>query len=57
MGLFKMLSDLMKRVVDFFKPYTLDQFIEDNDPQTDEDIVRLEKQWHHYCNARTFTGY
>ena len=52
-----MLSDLMKRVVDFFKPYTLDQFIEDNEPQTDEDVLRLEKQWHHYRNAKTFAGY
>jgi len=32
MGLSKMLSDLMQRVRDMFKPYTLEDFMEDAQP-------------------------
>ena len=43
MVLLKMLSDLMQRVRDMLKPYTLEDFITDGDPKDHKDIQRLEK--------------
>lgn len=56
MDLLKMLSDLMKRVQDFFKPYTLDQFIADHNPVDHKDIQRLEQVWQHYQSGRAYTS-
>jgi hypothetical protein len=55
-GLLKMLSDLMRRIQDFFKPYTLDQFIEEHNPQDYADVQRLEQVWQHYQSSRAFTN-
>lgn len=49
-----MLSELMKRVKELFKPYTLDEFIKDGNPQDHGDVQRLEKIWQDYQNKRLF---
>jgi hypothetical protein len=49
-----MLSDLMQRVREIFKPYTLDQFIKDGNPQDHKDVERLEKIWQDYQAKRLF---
>jgi len=51
-----MLSDLMNRVQEFFKPYTLDEFITDHNPQDYADIQRLELVWQHYRSGRAYTS-
>ena len=56
MVLLKMLSDLMKRVKDMFKPYTLDEFISEADPKDHKDIQRLEKVWLDYQNHKLFNN-
>ena len=53
-GLSKMLSELMKRVKELFKPYTLDEFIKDGNPQDHGDVQRLEKIWQDYQSKRLF---
>ena len=55
MVLLKMLSDLMKRVKDMFKPYTLDEFISEADPKDHKDIQRLEKVWQDYRDRKMFS--
>lgn len=55
-GLLKMLSELMQRVQDFFKPYTLEQFIIDSNPQTTEDVEYLERVWAKYTKNSQFTA-
>jgi hypothetical protein len=58
MGLSKMLSDLMQRVRDMFKPYTLEDFMEDAQPVDHKDVQRLEKIWEDYQTKRLFnSGY
>jgi hypothetical protein len=58
MGLSKMLSDLMQRVRDMFKPYTLEDFMEDAQPVDYKDVQRLEKIWEDYQTKRLFnSGY
>ena len=58
MGLSKMLSDLMQRVRDMFKPYTLEDFMEDAQPVDYKDVQRLEKIWQDYQTKRLFnSGY
>lgn len=58
MGLSKMLSDLMQRVRDMFKPYTLEDFMEDAQPVDHKDVQRLEKIWQDYQTKRLFnSGY
>ena len=52
-----MLSDLMKRVKEMFEPYTLDQFIQDGNPQDHADVQRLERIWQDYQNKRLFNNY
>jgi hypothetical protein len=54
MVLSKMLSDLMQRVRDMFRPYTMDDFISDCDPRDHKDIERLEKVWHDYQSKKLF---
>ena len=44
----------MKRVQEMFKPYTLDQFIKDGNPQDHKDVQRLEKIWEAYQDKRLF---
>ena len=44
----------MNRVEELFKPYTLDQFIADGQPQDHKDVERLEKIWVDYQNKRLF---
>jgi hypothetical protein len=53
-----MLSDLMQRVRDMFKPYTLEDFMEDAQPVDHKDVQRLEKIWEDYQTKRLFnSGY
>ena len=56
MDLSKMLSNLMQRVRDIFKPYTIDQFIADANPQDYRDVERLEKIWNDYQNKKLFNS-
>ena len=56
MVLLKMLSDLMQRFRDMFKPYTLDEFISEADPKDHKDIQRLEKVWLDYQNHKLFNN-
>lgn len=57
MVLLKMLSDLMQRVRDMVKPYTLEDFITDGDPKDHKDIQRLEKIWDKYQKNKLFNSY
>ena len=54
MVLLPMLSDLMQRVREMFKPYTIEDFMNDANPQDHKDIQRLESIWQAYQNRRTF---
>ena len=56
MVLSKMLSDLMQRVRDIFKPYTLDDFISESDPKDFKDIQRLEAVWQNYRERKLFNN-
>ena len=56
MVLSKMLSNLMQRVKDVFRPYTLEDFIEDADPKDHKDIQRLEKVWQDYRQRKLFNN-
>lgn len=56
MVLLKMLSNLMQRVRDMFKPYTLDEFISEADPKDHKDIQRLEKVWQDYRDRKLFNN-
>ena len=56
MGLSKMLSNLMQRLQDILKPYTLENFIEDADPKDYKDIQRLEKVWQDYRQRKLFNN-
>ena len=49
-----MLSDLMQRVQEMFKPYTMEDFISDANPVDHKDLQRLEKVWESYQNRRLF---
>jgi hypothetical protein len=51
-----MLSNLMQRLQDMLKPYTLEDFIEDSDPKDYKDIQRLEEQWNNYRNRKFFNN-
>ena len=57
MGLLKMLSNLLQRLQDIFKPYTLENFIEDSNPVDHKDIERLEQVWHSYSARKQFNNY
>jgi DNA-binding IscR family transcriptional regulator len=54
MGLSKMLSNLMQRVRDMFRPYTLEDFMEDADPKDYKDIQRLEAVWQKHRERKLF---
>jgi len=54
MVLLPMLSELMQRVRDVFRPYTIDEFMNDASPQDHADIKRLESIWQAYQNRKTF---
>ena len=54
MGLLKMLSNLMQRIQYIFKPYTLDDFMEDAQPVDHKDVQRLEAIWHNYRERKLF---
>lgn len=56
MGLSKMLSNLMQRVRDMFKPYTLEDFMQDADPKDYKDIQRLEAVWQNYRERKLFNN-
>lgn len=54
MVLLKMLNNLMLRVKDMFKPYTLEDFMQDAQPVDHKDVQRLEKVWEDYQNKKLF---
>ena len=56
MVLSKMLSNLLQRLQDILKPYTLEDFIEDSDPKDYKDIQRLEKVWQDYRQRKLFNN-
>lgn len=49
-----MLSELMQRVSDLFKPYTIDDFMNDAKPVDHKDVQRLEKIWSDYQSRKLF---
>jgi hypothetical protein len=51
-----MLSDLMQRVQEMLKPYTMEDFINDANPVDHKDVQRLEKIWDNYQNRRLFNS-
>ena len=51
-----MLSNLMQRLQDIFKPYTLEDFITDSDPKDYKDIQRLEAVWRQYRERKLFNN-
>ena len=51
-----MLSNLMQRFRDMFKPYTLEDFISEADPKDYKDIQRLEAVWHNYQERKLFNN-
>lgn len=51
-----MLSNLMQRVRDVFRPYTLDDFISEADPKDFKDIQRLEAVWQNYRERKLFNN-
>jgi|MGYP000203044422 hypothetical protein len=51
-----MLSNLMKRAKDMFKPYTLEDFISEADPKDYKDIQRLEAVWQNYQERKLFNN-
>jgi hypothetical protein len=51
-----MLSNLMQRLQDIFKPYTLEDFIADSNPKDYKDIQRLEAVWHQYRERKLFNN-
>ena len=56
MVLLKMLSNLIQRAKDMFKPYTLEDFISDADPKDYKDIQRLESVWNNYQERQLFNN-
>ena len=56
MALLKMLSKLMQRVGDIFKPYTLDDFMEDAQPVDHKDVQRLKAVWNNYQQRKLFNN-
>ena len=45
-----MLSELMKKLQDVFRPYTFEDFIKDQNPQTWSQLKELERTWHRAKN-------
>ena len=46
----------MQRVQEMLKPYTMEDFISDGNPQDHKDVQRLEKIWFDYQNRRFFNN-
>jgi hypothetical protein len=44
----------MQRVRDMFRPYTLEDFMEDADPKDYKDIQRLEAVWQKHRERKLF---
>lgn len=49
-----MLSNLMQRVRDFFSPYSFEDYVADNKPQTREDYQELERTWLQQVGANSW---
>jgi hypothetical protein len=45
-----MLSELMQRVQDVFKPYTFEDYVRDANPQNSFELEQLERNWFRYKN-------
>jgi hypothetical protein len=45
-----MLSKLMERLQDVFRPYTFEDFVVDANPQTWSELKELERTWHRTNN-------
>ena len=41
-----MLSELMNRVRDMFRPYTFEDYVKDANPQTWSELKELERTWY-----------
>lgn len=41
-----MLSELIKKLQDVFKPYTFEEFIQEQNPQTWSELKELERTWY-----------
>jgi len=52
-----MIKQMMTRLREIleFKPYSMDQFIADNEPVDHKDVQRLEEQWFRIHNTKFFT--
>lgn len=51
-----MLSELMQRVSEMFKPYTIEDFMNDAQPVDHKDVQRLEKIWDSYQSRKLFNN-
>jgi hypothetical protein len=51
-----MLNKLMQRVQEMFRPYTLEDFINDANPQDHKDVERLEKIWSDHQSRKLFNN-
>jgi hypothetical protein len=51
-----MLSELIQRIQDLFKPYTIDDFMNDAKPVDHKDVQRLEKIWEAYQSNKLFNS-
>ena len=48
-------SDIWQRVQEYFsQPYSLQKFIEDNNPQSMADVEYLERVWYHHTDPRNW---
>ena len=45
-----MLSELMNRVRDMFRPYTFEDYVQDANPQTWSELKELERNWNRAQN-------
>lgn len=45
-----MLSELMQRVQDMFRPYTFEDYVRDANPKTLHELEQLEQNWTRYKN-------
>ena len=48
------ITEIVERLKEILecKPYSMDQFIADNDPKDHKDVQRLEEQWMQYHNRK-----
>ena len=45
-----MLSDLIKKLQDVFRPYTFEEFVQDQNPQTWSQLKEIERTWNRAKN-------